>query len=82
MQEPLLPETHRVAIAFSTRSIAARTGFAGTTSLTSANTKSAPHQNSVLSASSVAAIAPRTTGGRARNMMVTGNRSGAAVPVP
>ena len=42
----LLPATHAVAIRFSTRSIAARTGLAGTTSLTSANSEEqrAPEQ--------------------------------------
>ncbi len=51
--QPLLQAIQLVAIAFSTGSIAARTRFAGRTSLTSEHAKRRAHQNSVLTTSSV-----------------------------
>ncbi len=67
--QPLLQATQQVASAFRIRSTTARTGFRGSRSFTIAKAKSTKHQKMVLRISSVAAITPRSAGGRKPSML-------------
>ncbi len=67
----LLPAIHCVAIQLRIRSIVARTAWNGSTSFTRATRNRSEHQNSVFSASSVAAITPRRKEGRNVSMCLS-----------